>query len=150
MFRNYNKRKVIVLCLGLAAMTMLPQWVSAQDNGGSGTQAWSGKSLLGRDNLGNGYSVSTGQDDGGSHAGSFVSLFGRENSGGGSGSGYSIGVGQFGGNGGQAGGNYGISIGTMGQEPPEPSAPLGSGLFIMAAAGAAYAFSKKRKKQENN
>ena len=28
--------------------------------------------------------------------------------------------------------------------------PLGSGLFIMAAAGAAYAFSKKRKKQENN
>ena len=148
MFRNYNKRKVIVLCLGLAAMTMLPQWVSAQDNGGSGTQAWSGKSLLGRDGSGNGYSVSTGQGDGGSHAGSFVSLFGRETSRGGSG-GYNIGVGQFGGNGSQAGGNYGISIGTMGQDPPQP-APLGSGLFIMAAAGAAYAFSKKRKKQENN
>ena len=60
---------------------------------------------------------------------------------------FDITTGQFGGNGGQAGGNYGISIGTMGQDPP---APLGSGLFIMAAAGAAYAFSKKRKKQENN
>ena len=97
MFRNYNKRKVIVLCLGLAAMTMLPQWVSAQDNGGSGTQAWSGKSLFGRDGSGNGYSVST--SDGGSHAGSFVSLFGRQNFRGvsGSGSGYSIFVEQFGG-----------------------------------------------------
>ena len=60
---------------------------------------------------------------------------------------FDITTGQFGGNGGQAGGNYGISIGTLGQDPP---APLGSGLFIMAAAGAAYAFSKKRKKQENN
>ena len=148
MFRNYNKRKVIVLCLGLAAMTMLPQWVSAQDNGGSGTQAWSGKSLLGRDGSGNGYSVST--SDGGSHAGSFVSLFGRETAGVRSGSGYNIGVGMFGGNGGQADGNYGISIGNFGENPPEPSAPLGSGLFIMAAAGAAYAFSKKRKNQENN
>jgi len=59
-------------------------------------------------------------------------------------------TGLFGGNGGQAGGDYGISIGTFGQNPPEPSAPLGSGLFIMAAAGAAYAFSKKRKNQENN
>ena len=63
---------------------------------------------------------------------------------------FDITTGQFGGNGGQAGGNYGISIGTFGQNPPEPSAPLGSGLFIMAAAGAAYAFSKKRKNQENN
>lgn len=61
--------------------------------------------------------------------------------------GFNITTGQFGGDGGQAGGNYGISIGTFGQDPP---APLGSGLFIMAAAGAAYAFSKKRKKQENN
>ena len=60
---------------------------------------------------------------------------------------FNIGTGQFGGDGGQAGGDYGISIGLFGQEPP---APLGSGLFIMAAAGAAYAFSKKRKKQENN
>ena len=57
---------------------------------------------------------------------------------------------QYDGNGGDAGGNYGINIGTMGEDPPEPPAPLGSGLFIMAAAGAAYAFSRKRKKQENN
>ena len=146
MFRNYNKRKVIVLCLGLAAMTMLPQWVSAQDNGGSGTQAWSGKSLLGRDNLGNGYSVSTGQGDGGSHAGSFGSLFGRQNLRGdsGGGSGYSIFVEQFGGENGGGTGGYNIGTEQFGD------APLGSGLFIMAAAGAAYAFSKKRKKQENN
>ena len=145
MFRNYNKRKVIVLCLGLAAMTMLPQWVSAQDNGGSGMQAWSGKSLLGRDGSGNGYSVSTGQGDGGSHAGSFVSLFGRQNSGGGSGSGYNIFVEQFGGENGGGTGGYNIGTEQFGNDP----APLGSGLFIMAAAGAAYAFSKKRKKQEN-
>ena len=59
---------------------------------------------------------------------------------------FNITTGQFGGDGGSTGGNYGINIGTMGQDPP---APLGSGLFIMAAAGAAYAFSKKRKKQEN-
>ena len=59
---------------------------------------------------------------------------------------FNITTGQFGGDGGQTGGNYGISIGTMGQDPP---VPLGSGLFIMAAAGAAYAFSKKRKQQEN-
>jgi hypothetical protein len=143
MFRNYNKRKVIVLCLGLAAMTMLPQWVSAQDNGGSGTQAWSGKSLLGRDGSGNGYSVST--SDGDSHAGSFVSLFGRQNSGGGSGSGYNIFVEQFGGENGGGTGGYNIGTEQFGNDP----APLGSGLFIMAAAGAAYAFSKKRKKQEN-
>ena len=63
---------------------------------------------------------------------------------------FNIGTGQFGGNGGQAGGNYGINIGTFGQDPPEEATPLGSGLFIMAAAGAAYAFSKKRKNQENN
>jgi hypothetical protein len=61
-------------------------------------------------------------------------------------SGFNITTGQFGGDGGQAGGDYGIGIGTFGQDPPE--SPLGSGLFIMAAAGAAYAFSKKRKKQE--
>ena len=67
----------------------------------------------------------------------------------GNGTGFNISTGQFGGNGGSTGGNYGITIGTMGQEPTQP-APLGSGLFIMAAAGAAYAFSKKRKNQENN
>ena len=135
--------KTVAFALGLAAMTMLPQWVSAQDNGGSGTQAWSGKSLFGRDGSGNGYSVST--FDGGSHARSFVSLFGRQNLRGvsGSGSGYSIFVEQFGGENGGGTGGYNISTEQFG-------APLGSGLFIMAAAGAAYAFSKKRKQQENN
>ena len=64
--------------------------------------------------------------------------------------GFDISTGLFGGNGGDAGGNYGINIGTFGQDPPEETTPLGSGLFIMAAAGAAYAFSKKRKNQENN
>lgn len=57
--------------------------------------------------------------------------------------GFNIGVEQFGGENG--GGQGGFNIGTE-----QFGAPLGSGLFIMAAAGAAYAFSKKRKKQENN
>ena len=62
----------------------------------------------------------------------------------GSTSGFNIGVEQFGGENG--GGEGGFNIGTE----QFGDAPLGSGLFIMAAAGAAYAFSKKRKKQENN
>ena len=63
---------------------------------------------------------------------------------------FAISTGLFGGNGGDAG-DDGINIGTFGQNPPPPEeTPLGSGLFIMAAAGAAYAFSKKRKNQENN
>jgi hypothetical protein len=73
-----------------------------------------------------------------------VSLFGRQNSGGGSSSGYSIFVEQFGGENGGGTGGYNIGTEQFGD------APLGSGLFIMAAAGAAYAFSKKRKNQENN
>ena len=59
------------------------------------------------------------------------------------GSGFSIGVEQFGGENG--GGQGGFNIGTE----QFGAAPLGSGLFILAAAGAAYAFSKKRKQQEN-
>ena len=62
----------------------------------------------------------------------------------GSGFGYSIGVEQFGGENGGGTGGYNIGTEQFGD------APLGSGLFIMAAAGAAYAFSKKRKNQENN
>ena len=73
-------------------------------------------------------------------------LFDFSNLGDRSGGTFDITTGLFGGDGGQTGGNYGIGIGTFGQDP---TAPLGSGLFIMAAAGAAYAFSKKRKKQEN-
>jgi hypothetical protein len=64
---------------------------------------------------------------------------------GGTGNGYKISVEQFGGENG--GGEGGFIIGT---EQFGDEGPLGSGLFIMAAAGAAYAFSKKRKKQENN
>lgn len=62
---------------------------------------------------------------------------------GGTGNGFNISVEQFGGENG--GGQGGFNVGTE-----QFGAPLGSGLFIMAAAGAAYAFSKKRKKQENN
>ena len=60
------------------------------------------------------------------------------------GTGFKISVEQFGGENG--GGEGGFNIGTE----QFGAAPLGSGLFILAAAGAAYAFSKKRKKQENN
>ena len=63
---------------------------------------------------------------------------------GGTGNGFKISVEQFGGENG--GGEGGFNIGTE----QFGDAPLGSGLFILAAAGAAYAFSKKRKKQENN
>jgi hypothetical protein len=88
---------------------------------------------------------------GGSFFDEFVGLFadnddqGEENR---TASGFDISTGLFGGNGGDAGGNYGINIGTFGQDPPEETTPLGSGLFIMAAAGAAYAFSKKRKNKK--
>ena len=57
--------------------------------------------------------------------------------------GFNVSVEQFGGENG--GGQGGFNIGTE-----QFGAPLGSGLFILAAAGAAYAYSKKRKKQENN
>ncbi len=64
---------------------------------------------------------------------------------GGTGNGYKISVEQFGGENGGGEGGFNIDTEQFGDE-----GPLGSGLFIMAAAGAAYAFSKKRKKQENN
>lgn len=123
MFKNTKKRKAAVLFLGLAALMVPSTTLMAQYDGNGG--------LFG---LGN-KAESGVQLDGG--------LLGSSK---GSSTSFNIGTGQFGGNGGQAGGDYGISIGTMGQDPPQP-APLGSGLFIMAAAGAAYAFSKKRKKK---
>ena len=64
---------------------------------------------------------------------------------GGTGNGFKISVEQFGGENGGGEGGFNIDTEQFGDE-----GPLGSGLFIMAAAGAAYAFSKKRKKQENN
>ena len=57
--------------------------------------------------------------------------------------GFNINVEGFGGDNGGSGGSGGYNIGTE-----EFGAPLGSGLFIMAAAGAAYAFSKKRKNKK--
>ena len=85
---------------------------------------------------------------GGSFFDEFVGIFannddrGEEN-----GTGFDISTELFGGENG--GGEGGFNIGTE-QFGSDDDAPLGSGLFIMAAAGAAYAFSKKRKKQENN
>ena len=112
--------KTIALSLGLAAMLVPAKAVVAQGRPGG---------LFGTN-------APTEQPQGG--------LMGDRT---GSSTSFNIGTGQFGGDGGSTGGNYGIGIGTFGQDS---TTPLGSGLFIMAAAGAAYAFSKKRKTQENN
>ena len=61
---------------------------------------------------------------------------------GGTGNGFKISVEQFGGENG--GGEGGFNIGT---EQFGDEGPLGSGLFIMAAAGAAYAFKKRKNKK---
>ena len=123
--KTTKKLKTITFSLGLAALMLQAVTVDAQ--------------VINRGLLQNPYKEQGKQN------GALM----RSGSGTGTGTGFNISTGQFGGNGGQTGGNYGIGIGTFGQEPPQP-APLGSGLFIMAAAGAAYAFSKKRKNQENN
>lgn len=123
MFKNTKKRKAAVLFLGLAALMVPSTTLMAQYDGNGG--------LFG---LGN-KAESGVQRDGGLLGSSL-----------GTGTSFNIGTGQFGGDGGSTDSNYGINIGTFGQDPPQP-APLGSGLFIMAAAGAAYAFSKKRKKK---
>lgn len=112
--------KTVAFALGLAAMTLPATTLNAQGRPGG---------LFGTN-------APTEQPQGG--------LMGVRS---GNSTSFNIGTGQFGGDGGSTGGNYGIGIGTFGQDS---TTPLGSGLFIMAAAGAAYAFSKKRKKQENN
>ena len=85
---------------------------------------------------------------GGSFFDEFVGLFDENGDRGEvNGTGFDISTELFGGENG--GGEGGFNIGTE-QFGSDDDAPLGSGLFIMAAAGAAYAFSKKRKKQENN
>ena len=61
----------------------------------------------------------------------------------GSGTGFNINVEGFGGDNGGSGGSGGFNIGTE----QFGDAPLGSGLFIMAAAGAAYAFKKRKNKK---
>ena len=119
MFKNTKKRKAAVLFLGLAALMVPSTTLMAQYDGNGG--------LFG---LGN-KAESGVQRDGG--------LLGSSK---GTGTGFNISTEQFGGENG--GGEGGFSIGTE-----QFGAPLGSGLFIMAAAGAAYAFSKKRKQQEN-
>jgi hypothetical protein len=86
---------------------------------------------------------------GGSFFDEFVGLFdenGDRGEGNGTGFGFDISTELFGGENG--GGTGGFNIDT--EQFSDDNAPLGSGLFIMAAAGAAYAFSRKRKKQENN
>lgn len=84
---------------------------------------------------------------GGSFFDEFVGLFADNDRGEENGTGFDISTELFGGENG--GGEGGFNIDTE-QFGGDDDAPLGSGLFIMAAAGAAYAFSKKRKKQENN
>lgn len=86
---------------------------------------------------------------GGSFFDEFEGIFARNDDRGeenGTGFGFDISTELFGGENG--GGEGGFNIGT--EQFGDEEAPLGSGLFIMAAAGAAYAFSKKRKNQENN
>ena len=85
---------------------------------------------------------------GGSFFDEFEGLFAENGDRGpGNGTGFDISTELFGGENG--GGEGGFNIDTE-QFGSDDDAPLGSGLFIMAAAGAAYAFSRKRKKQENN
>ena len=112
--------KTVAFALGLAAMTLPATTLNAQGRPGG---------LFGSQNA-------PTEKNGGS-------MLMRDGTTSGSGFGFNIGVEQFGGENG--GGQGGFNIGTE-----QFGAPLGSGLFIMAAAGAAYAFSKKRKKQENN
>lgn len=117
MFKSNNKLQALVFSLGLAAMMVPATTLNAQGRPGG---------LFGTN---------------APTEGSAGPLMGDRS---GSNTSFNIGTGQFGGDGGQTGGNYGLGIGTFGQEPP---APLGSGLFIMAAAGAAYAFKKRKNKK---
>ena len=110
--------KTVAFALGLAAMGLTAGNLNAQTGGGLFRKG--------------------AETEAGASNGSFMRATG------GTGTGFNIGVEQFGGENG--GGEGGFNIGTE----QFGDAPLGSGLFIMAAAGAAYAFSKKRKKQENN
>ena len=119
MFKNTKKRKAAVLFLGLAALMVPSTTLMAQYDGNGG--------LFG---LGN--KAESGVKRNGGLLGSSL----------GTGTGFNISVESFGGENG--GGNGGFNIGT---EQFGNEGPLGSGLFIMAAAGAAYAFSKKRKKK---
>ena len=82
---------------------------------------------------------------GGSFFDEFVGLFANNDDRGEvNGTGFDISTEMFGGENG--GGEGGFNIGTE-QFGGDEEAPLGSGLFIMAAAGAAYAFKKRKNKK---
>ena len=107
--------KTVAFALGLAAMGLTAGNLNAQTGGGlfgRGAESWTDASNE-----------------------SFMRASG------GTGTGFNIGVEQFGGENG--GGQGGFNIGTE----QFGDAPLGSGLFIMAAAGAAYAFKKRKNKK---
>ena len=123
--KTTKKLKTIALSLGLTAAMLPVANVSAQGVFG--------------DMLDNYYAEKEAQ----SSQGGGALLRGSETR---SGSSFSISTGGFGSDGSGTGDSgFGIGIGLLGENPP---APLGSGLFIMAAAGAAYAFSKKRKNKK--
>ncbi len=117
--KTTKKLKTITLSLGLAAAMLPVTNVSAQGVFG--------------DMLDNYYDELD--------RGNGRSMLMRESRDGGSGSGFNISTEQFGGS--EGGGTGGFSIGTE----QFGDAPLGSGLFIMAAAGAAYAFKKRKNKK---
>ena len=110
--------KTVAFALGLAAMGLTAGNLNAQTGGG----------LFGK-----------GAE---TEAGASNEIFMRAT--GGTGNGFKISVEQFGGENG--GGEGGFNIGT--EQFGGDDAPLGSGLFIMAAAGAAYAFSKNVKNRK--
>lgn len=109
--------KAIALSLGLAALTLPSATLNAQSNNGRG--------LFGK-----------GMETDASHDGGLL----RSSQGGGIG--FNISTEQFGGSEGGGTGGFNISTEQFGNE-----GPLGSGLFIMAAAGAAYAFKKRKNKK---
>ena len=106
--------KCLVLSLGLVTMTLAANDLNAQTGGGL---------------FGKGGQEGAGESQSG--------LLDRS-----SGIGYHISTEHFD-NGGTTG-TYHIGTQQFGQDVDEEEAPLGSGLFVMAAAGAAYAFKKRK------
>ena len=170
MYKAKTRRKLLAFSLIVAAGLLLPVSASAQRGGLFGYGSWTelepeyntefGYGLQGGgfgmfglgsqsdgydrtgcgfqgDDLGLygygmfGYGLNEGYQGGG------TGMFGLRSQGGG----YSFFTEQIG-----SGGNGAFQIGT---EPIGQEGPLGSGLFIMAAAGAAYAYSKRKKNNKN-
>ena len=116
--KTTKKLKTITLSLGLAALMFQAVTVDAQ--------------VINRGLLQNPYKEEGKQN------GALM----RSGTGTGTGTGFNINVEGFGGDNGGSGGSGGFNIGTE-----QFGAPLGSGLFILAAAGAAYAFKKRKNKK---